>query len=78
MTTKLNFSFDWHTTTAGKGRQHEYPRGNLGSWFDSRLSKSKHITRSAGSSFFYLYNIRRIRNYLSQTPATTYRMLVQD
>ena len=44
---------------------------NLGSWFDSRLSMSKHITKIHASSFFYLYNIRRIRNYLSQTSTET-------
>ena len=44
---------------------------NLGSWFDSRLSMSKHITKICASSFFYLYKIRRIRNYLSQTSTET-------
>ena len=44
---------------------------NLGSWFDSRLSMSKHITKICTSSFFYLYKIRRIRNYLSQTSTET-------
>ena len=32
---------------------------------------SKHITKICVSSFFYLYNIRRIRNYLSQTSNET-------
>ena len=32
---------------------------------------SKHITKICASSFFYLYNIRRIRNYLSQTSTET-------
>ena len=44
---------------------------NLGSWFDSRLSMSKHITKICTSSFFYLNKIRRIRNYLSQTSTET-------
>ena len=39
---------------------------NLGSWFDCRLSMSKHVIEICSSSFFYLYNIRHIRNYLSQ------------
>lgn len=44
---------------------------NLGSWFDSRLSMSKHITKICTSPFFYLYKIRRIRNHLSQTSTET-------
>ena len=35
---------------------------NLGCWFDSRLS----ITKLCASSFYYIYNIRRIRKYLSR------------
>ena len=56
------------------GNSNVYPvptARNLGSRFDSRLSKSKHITKICVSSFFYLYNIRRIRNYLSQTSTET-------
>ena len=44
---------------------------NLGSWFDSRLSMSKHIIKICGSSFFYLHNIPRIRDYLSQRSTET-------
>ena len=32
---------------------------------------NKHITKICGSVFLYLYNIRRIRNYLSQTSTET-------
>ena len=39
---------------------------NLGSWFDSRLSMATHITKICASSFYYIYNICRIRKYLSQ------------
>ena len=39
---------------------------NLGSWFDSMLSMSPHITKLSSSSFYYLYNIWRIRKYLSR------------
>ena len=39
---------------------------NLGCWFDSRLSISSHITKLCTSSFYYIYNIRRIRKYLSR------------
>ena len=38
---------------------------NLGCWFDSRLSMASHITKLCASSFYYIYNIRRIRKYLS-------------
>ena len=39
---------------------------NLGWWFDSRLSMASHITKLCASSFYYIYNIRRIRKYLSR------------
>ena len=39
---------------------------NLGCWFDSRLSMASHITQICASSFYYIYNIRRIRKYLSR------------
>ena len=42
---------------------------NLSCWFDSRLSMESHITKLCASSFYYIYNIRRIRKYLSwQSP----------
>ena len=42
---------------------------NLGCWFDSRLSMASHITKLCASSFYYVYNIRRIRKYLTwQSP----------
>ena len=44
---------------------------NLGSWFDSRLSTATHITKICASSFYYIYNIRRIRKYLSQQSTET-------
>ena len=34
---------------------------NLGSWFDSHMDMATHITKTCGSVFFYLYNIRHIR-----------------
>ena len=37
---------------------------NLGCWFDSRLSMASHITKLCNSSFYFIYNIRRIRKYL--------------
>ena len=39
---------------------------NLGCWFDSRLSMASHITKLCASSFYYIYNIHRIRKYLSR------------
>ena len=44
---------------------------NLGSWFDSRLSMATHITKICAPSFYYIYNIRRIRKYLSQQSTET-------
>ena len=35
---------------------------NLGVWFDSCLNMSEHITKLCASAFFYVYNIRHIRN----------------
>ena len=37
---------------------------NLGSWFDSQLSMSTHISKLCSSAFFHLHNIRRIRKFL--------------
>ena len=38
---------------------------NLGSWFDSQLSMSTHISKLCSSAFFHLHNIIRIRKFLS-------------
>ena len=63
---------DIMTICVGNSDIHSVPTArNLGSWFDSRLSMSKHIKKICASSFFCLYNIRRIRNYLSQTSTET-------
>ena len=42
---------------------------NLGSWFDPNLDMISHINNICSSSFYYLYNIRRIRKYLSHQSA---------
>ena len=42
---------------------------NLGVWFDSKLDMKEHINKTCRASSYYLYNIRRIRKYLS--PAVT-------
>lgn len=44
---------------------------NLGMWFDSNLNVSEHITKLCASASFYIYNIRRIRKYLSRDSAET-------
>ena len=43
---------------------------NLGSWFDLHklahgMNMAAHITKTCGSTFFYLYNIRHKRKYLT-------------
>ena len=42
---------------------------NLGTWFDSKLNLQEQIHKTCKSGFFHLYNIRRIRKYLSQESA---------
>ena len=44
---------------------------NLGSWFDNTLSMSAHVTKIASSCFYYIYNIRHIRKYLSRKACET-------
>ena len=39
---------------------------NLGTWFDMHLDMGTHITKICNSAFYYLYNIRHIRKYLSK------------
>jgi len=39
---------------------------NLGMWFDSTLSMNSHINKTCSLAFYYLYNIRKIRKYLSR------------
>ena len=38
---------------------------NLGSWFDQNLSMIPHINKICNAASFYIYNIRRIRKYLT-------------
>ena len=42
---------------------------NLGTWFDTHLDRGTHITKTCSSAFYYLYNIRHIRKYLSRESA---------
>ena len=39
---------------------------DLGAWFASHLDMSTHVTKACSSTFYYLYNIRHIRKYLSR------------
>ena len=39
---------------------------DLGVWFDSSLTMTTHINKTSASAFFYLYNIRHIRKFLSR------------
>ena len=47
------------------------PVRNLGVWLDSNLSMGDHITKTSSAAFYYLYNIRRIRKYLSKKSTET-------
>ena len=40
---------------------------NLGTWFDSKMSTLSLINKTCSSAFYYLYNMRRIRKYLSRS-----------
>ena len=44
---------------------------NLGVWFDSNFQFQTHINKTCQSAFYYIYNIRRIRNFLSFEAAKT-------
>ena len=50
---------------------------NLGSWFDSKLTMTIHISKSCNSAFYYLYNLRRIRKYLSKNNIKTIGYIVR-
>ena len=44
---------------------------NLGVWFDSKFQFQTHINKTCQSAFYYIYNIRRIRKFLSFEVAKT-------
>ena len=44
---------------------------NLGSWFNSKLTMAIHILKTCNSAFYYLYDLRRIRKYLSKDNTMT-------
>ena len=39
---------------------------SLGTWFDTHLDMGTHITKTCSSAFYYLYNIRHTRKYISR------------
>ena len=54
----------------GKSRINSLPQvRNLESWFYSNLDMLSHVNSICSSSFYYIYNIRRIRKYLSHQTA---------
>ena len=49
----------------------QFPVRNLAVWLDSNLSMGDHITKTSSAAFYYLYNIRRIRKYLTKEGTET-------
>ena len=47
------------------------PARNLGSRFDSKLTLATRISKTCNSAFYYMYNLRRIRKYLSKDNTKT-------
>ena len=47
---------------------------NLGCWFDAKLDFNTHVTKCCKASFFHIFNIRRIRKFLTRE---TTQILVQ-
>ena len=44
----------------------EDPIRNLGSWFDSNFTMRSHVTKTCKAALYHLYNINRIRRFLSR------------
>ena len=55
-----------HSVTAPQS-----PVRNLGLGLDSNLSMGDHIAKTSSAAFYYLYNNRRTRKYLSKERAET-------
>ena len=45
---------------------------DLGTWFDNNLTMNTDINKVCSSAFFYLYNIKRIRKYLTSESAVAW------
>ena len=60
---KVNIS---HVKVGNANIAPHFPVKNLGVWFDSNLSMVDHITKTSSAAFYHLYNIRRIRKYLTK------------
>ena len=59
-------SIDCLTIGAEKILVAEKPVKNLSVWLNSKLSMDPHTTKTCSAAFYYLYNIRLIRRYLSK------------
>ena len=44
---------------------------NLGSWLNTKLTMATHILKTCNSAFYFLYNLRRTRKYLSKDNTKT-------
>ena len=44
---------------------------DLRAWFDQNISMNTHVRKISASAFFYLYNIRHIRKFLSRENTET-------
>ena len=44
---------------------------NLGTWLDLTLPMNSHLNNTCSNAFYNLYNIRRIRKYLSRRSSET-------
>jgi len=60
---KVNIS---HVTVGKVNIAPQSPVKNLGVWLDSNLSMVDHITETSSAAFYHLYNIRRIRRFLTK------------
>ena len=70
--TKVNIS---HIKVSSANIAPHPPVKSLGVWFDSNLSMVDHINRTSSAAFYHLYNIRRIRKYLTKECTETLMFL---
>ena len=48
---------------------------NLGAWFDSELTMNTDVNKVCSAAYFHLFNIKRIRKYLSVSKETTEKLV---